>query len=375
MGTSSTAADATPPLKTHQQVLSMFWVEFGCAGHGKGPWDGFGAVIKQCVRRAILHNKILTASGYITSPAEVAEHLHRHFSTAEWQAAHVNTKVNEVIVLYSDATAISERASVERSKFDPLELARSMFSYLPLALGVHARRQLSCFCMWCFGVRGRGEGTADSNLCIKGCACNSTAADGSERPNPQHAWFEQECQRSDALGIAERRTAAQREGRRLVGNLKPGMWLASQDRRSDDTLWIGQAVKVKSDCIHKSVEARSEWIAGAEFNRGDYAIAVKWWIKTTDDPEELTYEEWQPTAAEIEAFGIETSDGVYFIVNSTELRHVGFQMDAVSPPPSAPVPVASRTRRASAVAERPSTAGRRFRLPPDVENQILAHCW
>ena len=46
---------------------------FGCAGHGKGAWDGLGAVIKQMVRRDILHNNILTSSGYITSPAEVAD--------------------------------------------------------------------------------------------------------------------------------------------------------------------------------------------------------------------------------------------------------------------------------------------------------------
>lgn len=59
----------TPQSLTEQQRLSMVWVEFGCAGHGKGPWDGLGAVIKQTVRRDILHISILTASGYITSPA------------------------------------------------------------------------------------------------------------------------------------------------------------------------------------------------------------------------------------------------------------------------------------------------------------------
>eukprot|EP00966_Prymnesium_polylepis_P081868 1896405-Prymnesium_polylepis.1 len=70
----------------------MLWIEFGCAGHGKGPWDGLGAVIKQTVHRDILHNNILTKSGYITSPAEVAEHLHARFGTGEWKAAHVNGK-------------------------------------------------------------------------------------------------------------------------------------------------------------------------------------------------------------------------------------------------------------------------------------------
>ena len=43
--------------------------------------------------------------------------------------------------------------------------------------------------------------------------------------------------------------------------------------------------------------------------------------KTGDDPEDLTYEEWEPKKEDIDAFGIETADGAYFLVNSTELRH------------------------------------------------------
>ena len=57
------APSPSPPPSplTRQQKLSMIWVDFGCAGHGKGPWDGLGAVIKQTVRRDILHNNIRTA--------------------------------------------------------------------------------------------------------------------------------------------------------------------------------------------------------------------------------------------------------------------------------------------------------------------------
>eukprot|EP00966_Prymnesium_polylepis_P306051 7072510-Prymnesium_polylepis.1 len=128
-----------PATFTRQQKLSMIWVDFGCAGHGKGPWDGLGAVIKQTVRRAILHNKILTASVYITSPAEVAEHLHKHFGTAEWRETHVEKKVQEIIVLYSDATDISERAGVERSQYDPLTEAKKTFQYMMLDAGATRR--------------------------------------------------------------------------------------------------------------------------------------------------------------------------------------------------------------------------------------------
>ena len=98
-------------------------------------------------------------------------------------------------------------------------------------------------------------------------------------------------------------------------------------------------------------------------------------VKTGGDPEERTYEEWEPTPADIAAHGIETADDVYFLLNSTELRHVGFPMDSVDPLPAPPVRISARRRRSQAEAERPSTAGRRFRVPASVENQILALCW
>ena len=102
-----------------------------------------------------------------------------------------------------------ERAKVEKSKYDPLELAKSTFSYMMLDEGVFGRRQLSCFCVPCFGSRGPGAGTTDSNLVCRGCSWAG---------NAQRVWHEQECLRTDAQGIAERRMAAQREGHRLGAN-------------------------------------------------------------------------------------------------------------------------------------------------------------
>lgn len=47
--------------------LDMCWIDFGCPGHGKGPWDGLGAVLKQQVTRDITNSKILTESGGLAS--------------------------------------------------------------------------------------------------------------------------------------------------------------------------------------------------------------------------------------------------------------------------------------------------------------------
>ena len=68
-----------------------------------------------------------------------------------------------------------------------------------------------------------------------------------------------------------------------------------QDRSQTegDQFWVGQAFAIPNrqgkSCVHKVIEERGEWIAGSEFGRGDYAVAVKWWAKTATDTEERTY--------------------------------------------------------------------------------------
>ena len=83
----------------------------------------------------------------------------------------------------------------------------------------------------------------------------------------------------------------------------------------------------------------------------------------------------EPTPEEIEADGIEQDNDVFFLVNSTEVRMVGFAMDPVDLPPRPAAHKRHRTRGASSAPERAETEGRRFRLPADVENQGLAKCW
>jgi hypothetical protein len=53
----------------------MVWVEFDCPGHGKGPWDGLGAMVKTKVTLDIMYGKEFTMTGKITSPILVVQHL------------------------------------------------------------------------------------------------------------------------------------------------------------------------------------------------------------------------------------------------------------------------------------------------------------
>ena len=57
----------------HSEWLKMVWVAFGCPGHGKGPWDGLGAMVKTKVTLNIIHDKERTMKGKITSPTLVPQ--------------------------------------------------------------------------------------------------------------------------------------------------------------------------------------------------------------------------------------------------------------------------------------------------------------
>lgn len=57
---------------TEVHFLRTVWVYFGCPGHGKGAWDGFGAVVKQHTSRTIKNRTFKTTSGHMKSSIDVA---------------------------------------------------------------------------------------------------------------------------------------------------------------------------------------------------------------------------------------------------------------------------------------------------------------
>ena len=76
--------------------MRAIWVEFGCPGHGKGPWDGIGAMVKTKVSRDITNEQCRTPSGRITEPICVAQHVRATFCTDEWLQEHAYMQISEV---------------------------------------------------------------------------------------------------------------------------------------------------------------------------------------------------------------------------------------------------------------------------------------
>ena len=116
-------------------LVVVTW-SFGCPGHGKGPWDCFGAVMKRFLRR-LVHD--LKAS--LKGPDDVAQDLKKHFESDKWREEHdLESKytINRVVVQQAVIGDI-ERPVVEEECDSVVGIQRS-FGYKALSSGVVLQR-------------------------------------------------------------------------------------------------------------------------------------------------------------------------------------------------------------------------------------------
>ena len=412
--------------------MAFLRIDFGCPGHGKGPWDGLGAVLKQAVTRDTLNNKILTESGYITTPREVSEHLRHKVDTDAWRAAHRTKTIKKITVLYSDHSEISERPAVEHN-FEQLTGKMTSFSYLMLGDELISRRERSCWCRACMHAHSRDHLRMSSESELHCVECES----GQRFGGPAFPWREQTIKRLGG-GLAARRKEAQTEGARLARKLKPGDFFAVQARElwstSEDIhvrpghFWVAQA----ASNFRLEIADKRLTLGGTTFAKGDLIVHIgRYFDRDVSDPSGLTFEEWQPltvfseedvgktltiaggvikvngTTREDVCWGAYTPDvhakkitrvdsamggwvellggGRFrnpptagdFVVNSTELRAVSFSMEAINdrPFPLREVAVRKSGRLAAIVSVPPAPLPKRYQMDARIDSEIREKCW
>ncbi len=110
----------------------MVWVEFGCPGNDKGPWDGLGAMAKSKVTHDIIHDKERTSTGKITSAMLVAQHLRAIFHNKDWDMEHTDMKIQKVVVMYLNTDQIDRPPSLPI--VSPCKRIMACFSLMVLPL-------------------------------------------------------------------------------------------------------------------------------------------------------------------------------------------------------------------------------------------------
>jgi hypothetical protein len=125
---------------------------------------------------------------------------------------------------------------------------------------------------------------------------------------------------------------------------------------------IGVTLDVgNGSCIKEEVSERKN-IDGTRFDPGDFAIAVRWLERVDDDEQQRTFE-------------FSSTDGSQFVINSTELRHSGFELDKVAP--LGPIPrrsARSSTQVSSRARAAQSNIPTQYVLPVQIEQFILETC-
>ena len=109
---------------------------------------------------------------------------------------------------------------------------------------------------------------------------------------------------------------------------------------------------------------------GTRFYNGDRALKVKRWLhRVAEDASGLTFEEWDPTK------DVDNSQPpVAMIINSSELRGAGFNLQEVIPPALEAAARSGRRTRGAGVRQVEGLGRKRFVLSADDDNDLRSRC-
>jgi hypothetical protein len=149
---------------------------FGCPGHGKGPWDGIGAVIKSLLRLAITYNQCANPAGKISTALHCYEHVCTTLCGPSWQPGR-GAAITKFVTFYATNHEVdSQTRHVNRYELSQCPGIMSSYSYFALEKDVVLQRRFDCNCHACLRATYPHEDESvdpmidcDGKYVIRGC--------------------------------------------------------------------------------------------------------------------------------------------------------------------------------------------------------------
>lgn len=238
----------TRQLHHRDWVKSATW-DFGAPGHGKGPWDGIGATMKNTLRRApaaeadpgaASHTR--TESHGLATPQDCYEQLRFEFSK-ERQLDQKSRKIGAFDILWADRNDIPRGDSNFDVEYDTITDVTKHYQFFVRRHNAVLKRPYSCWCTACVRAVAAGPGV-DSVLRrqynrmymrhrVAGCRHEA-------RPD-LCAWSAHECHCTAKSGrlVDDRDDEIVQHGVELAKRLEPGMWVLVETAPPDE-LWLAK---------------------------------------------------------------------------------------------------------------------------------------
>ena len=285
--------------------------------------------------------------GLMASAEECYRAWRSHFETEAWRkdAEGSMRAVSAIYFHWADVDEIVRPAT--DVQFARLTGISSSYQYFMLREGEVLMRPHSCWCPACLNVAvaGPGHGTRlTSAYEVLGCA---------KRGNSLYEWRNASCRAKSGAEASSPDLRAREHGHELAAaGLIPGQWvLVEAFCDGEDEVWLGKTLGFGDfgrDYCCKRHDAAVATVYGTRFNTGDYMVAVQWYERLSESGDGER-REFIRGKRELD------------VINSTELRMVGFEMGAIGAFPAA------------AGNDDPG-ALLKWELPRDVEAEALTWC-
>ena len=233
-------------------------------------------------------------------------------------------------------------------QFDRLVGISSCYQYFMLREGEVLMRPHSCWCRVCFEVAmaGPGAGTRlTSQYEVRGCV---------KEANALYQWRNASCRAKTGAEACCPDQRARAHGHELAAVLKPGQWVLIEAFNDEvDELWLAKTEACREFGLQPSCCKQHSSGQGnmyeTRFNTGDYMVALQWYERLSE-------------SGNGERREFVRGKRMIDVINSTELRLIGFEMTCIGVFP------------AEAGSHDDKVARRKWELPRDVEAEALTWC-
>ena len=285
-----------------------------------------------------------------------------HFESERWRIGAKKEKRSVTSMYFHWAGPGDIKRPIADEHFDRVQGISSSYQFFMLREGEVLMRRYSCWCPACFDIAMAGP--------LGGMLLSSYAgyavAECTRGHSSFYLWSNKGCRAKPGASVLAPHNRAVQHGHDIAAHLTRdgGDWvLVEAFCDEEDEVWLGRTVafdKSKGACKKKYTAAKPRKDFGYLFHKGNYSVAVQWYERLCESSDGQRRE-------------FVMSKRKVSIINSSELRLAGFDMNRVGEFPTG-VSDECDAEAADVPDESSIEERQKWELSLGDESKALGHC-